>query len=103
MNWRRAEILFGNLGEYQISIFRNEWEREIDKFADPHRMVNEKSVKKGFQYKRSMVDAAHSGEGNNEVIRVYNKAKFKTNEPNKKREIIKTYMEMVQWGLQYYY
>ena len=48
MNWRRAEILFGNLGEYQISIFRNEWEREIDKFADPHRMVNEKSVKKGF-------------------------------------------------------
>jgi 5'-3' exonuclease len=48
VNWRRAEILFTFLGDYQTSIFRDDWAREIDKFADQHRMVNEKSVKKGF-------------------------------------------------------
>lgn len=25
VNWRRAEILFSNLGDYQIDIFRNIW------------------------------------------------------------------------------
>jgi 5'-3' exonuclease len=34
VNWRRAEILFSFLGDYQTSIFREDWAREIDKFAD---------------------------------------------------------------------
>ena len=102
VNWRRAEILFGFLGDYQIDIFRNDWAQEIDKFLDPHKMVNEKSVKKGFHFKGAMVDAAHN-ESYEDVIRVYNKAKFKSNDPSKKREIMRKYMDMMQWGLQYYY
>ena len=80
VNWRRAEILFGFLGDYQIDKFRNDWAQEIDKFLDPHKMVNEKSVKKGFHFKGDMVDAAHN-ESYEDVIRVYNKAKFKSHHP----------------------
>lgn len=38
-----------------------------------------------------MVDAAMN-DGYEEIIRVYNKAKFKTNEHNKRKEIIRNYM-----------
>lgn len=102
VNWRRAEILFGNLGHYQIDIFRNIWSLELTKFVDPHRLVNDKNVKKGFQFKQAMVNAA-TNKSYEDVIKVYDKAKFKTVDPNQKRVIIRKYMEIIQWGLQYFY
>ena len=41
-----------------------------------------------------MIDAAQN-QSYEDIIRVYNKAKFKTNDPIKRKEIIKDYMEMM--------